>query len=61
MMEQTFSPVIQFECNRSIITLAVQNMFLQMDVTSAFLNGDLEEEVYIKQPEGFVEKGKEHL
>ena len=32
----------------------------QMDVTTAFLNG-LQEEVYMKQPEGFVVKGKEHL
>ena len=61
--DETFSPVIRFECIRSIVALAVQNkMFLhQMDVTSAFLNGDLEEEVYIKQPEGFVKKGQEHL
>ena len=60
---ETFSPVVRFESLRTVITLAVQNglKLHQMDVTTAFLNGELKEEVYMKLPEGYVIKGKEGL
>ena len=32
-----------------------------MNVTTAFLNGELDEEIYMKQPEGFATKGQEDL
>ncbi|KAK3725314.1 hypothetical protein QZH41_002591 [Actinostola sp. cb2023] len=61
--DETFSPVVRFESLRTVIALSVkQELKLhQMDVTTAFLNGDLKEEVYMRQPEGFSVKGKEHL
>ena len=33
----------------------------QMDVKTTFLHGDLDEEIYMKQPEGFIVKGKKEL
>ena len=32
-----------------------------MDVTTTFLHGDLDEEIYMQQPEGFAALGKEHM
>uniref|UniRef100_A0A2N9I4A8 Retrovirus-related Pol polyprotein from transposon TNT 1-94 n=1 Tax=Fagus sylvatica TaxID=28930 RepID=A0A2N9I4A8_FAGSY len=52
---KTFSPVSKKDSLRIILALVAHfDLELQqMDVKTAFLNGDLEEEVYMKQPEGF--------
>ena len=57
---ETFSPVVRFESIRTVIAVAAQNGLTlhQMDVKTAFLNGELEEDIYMQQPEGFVERGK---
>ena len=61
--DETFCPVVRLESLRTIIALAVQHglKLHQVDVATAFLNGKLEEDVYMRQPEGFVTKGQEHL
>ena len=53
--DETFTPVVRYSSIRVIISLAsVMGWKLhQMDVKTAFLNGEIEEEVYIEQPEGF--------
>ncbi len=63
LTEETFSPVVRFESVRSVVALGAHYKLQlhQMDVSTAFLHGDLSEEVYMKQPECFTEPGKEHL
>jgi hypothetical protein len=53
--EDTFAPVSRMEAIRLLLAYACsKNVKLyQMDVKSSFLNGEIEEEVYIEQPEGF--------
>ena len=53
---------MRFESLRTVIPFAVQNglKLHQMDIKTAFLNGELKE-MYMKQPEGYVVKGKEDL
>nr|GFB86050.1 reverse transcriptase [Tanacetum cinerariifolium] len=59
--EEVFAPVARLETIRMIIAIAAQHKWKihQMDVKSAFLNGFLEEEVYVEQPEGYFAKGQE--
>ncbi len=61
--DETFSPVVRPESVRLMIALAsAKNMILhQMDVETAFLNGCLEEDIYMRQPEGFEKAGSENL
>ena len=56
-----FSPVTRITSIRLLIAIAAifYLKFHQMDVKIAFLNGDLEEKIYMDQPEGFVEPGQE--
>nr|GEW40102.1 retrovirus-related Pol polyprotein from transposon TNT 1-94 [Tanacetum cinerariifolium] len=55
--EESFAPVARLEAIRLFIAHAAsRNMLIfQMDVKTAFLNGELKEEVYVSQPEGFVD------
>ena len=47
---------------RAVLAISAENQWLvyQMDVKYAFLNGILEEEVYVDQPPGYTIKGHEH-
>ncbi|GJR04808.1 retrovirus-related pol polyprotein from transposon TNT 1-94 [Tanacetum coccineum] len=53
--EESFAPVARIEAIRIFIAnAATKNMIIyQMDVKTAFLNGDLQEEVFVSQPKGF--------
>ncbi|KAM6575709.1 hypothetical protein CsatA_024036 [Cannabis sativa] len=61
--DEIFSPVVKMSSIRIIFGLAasLDLEIEQMDVNTAFLHGDLEEEIYMQQPEGFEVKGKEDL
>ena len=60
--EETFAPTAKWATIRTLFALAAQNGWKvhQMDVKTAFLNGDLKENVFMSQPKGFVVKGHEH-
>nr|GEZ30129.1 integrase, catalytic region, zinc finger, CCHC-type, peptidase aspartic, catalytic [Tanacetum cinerariifolium] len=55
--EESFAPIARLESVRIFIAYAAHKSFLifQMDVKTAFLNGLLKEEVYVEQPDGFVD------
>ena len=61
--QETFSPYIKKDSLRIILALVAHyDLELhQMDEKIAFLNGILEEDVYMDEPEGFSIKGKEQL
>ena len=55
--DETFAPVARLESIRIFLAIASHLNFklYQMDVKSAFLNGMLQEEVYVEQPKGFID------
>jgi len=58
---EVFAPVARFDTIRMILAMAAQSSWevFQLDVKSAFLHGELKEEVFVQQPEGFTKKGEE--
>lgn len=61
--DETFCPVVRQESLRLLMALSVKYglSLHQVDVTTAFLNGTLDDEVYMQQPKGFECQGKEEL
>ena len=60
---ETFAPVVRHDSIRCLISIAVNRGMLlhQFDVETAFLNGKLDETIFMKQPEGYIVEGKENL
>jgi transposase InsO family protein len=61
--DEIFAPVIRLESLRMLLALVAINDWEchQTDVDTAFLNGDMDEEVYMLQPEGLVKEGQQQL
>lgn len=61
--DKTFCPVVRFESVRVLIALAAKKKLHlhKLGIATAFLNGELKEEIYMKQPDGFAVKDQEHL
>ena len=61
--DETFSPVAMLKSIRILLAIAAYYDYeiWQMDVKTAFLNGNLVEDVYMTQPDGFVLDGKSNM
>ena len=60
--EEVFAPVARMESVRLLLALAATKDWRvhHLDIKSAFLNGELAETIFVRQPLGFVVKGAEH-
>ena len=61
--KETFSPVTMIKFIRILLSIAAYYDYeiWQMDVKTAFLNGYLEENIYMMQQDGFITEGQEHM
>ena len=61
--EETYSSVVRYDSLRTVLAIAaaLDLEITQLDVKTAFLYGDLNEELYMSQPTGFIKKGEEKL
>lgn len=59
--QDTYAPVVKHSSLRTILSLvaAMDLEITQLDIKTAFLYGELEEELYLEQPEGFITAGRE--
>nr|GFA84858.1 integrase, catalytic region, zinc finger, CCHC-type, peptidase aspartic, catalytic [Tanacetum cinerariifolium] len=55
--KESFAPIARLEAVRIVVTYVAHKSFpiYQMDVKTAFLSGPLKEEVYVSQPDGFID------
>ena len=60
---EIFASILKLDSIRLLLSLVATNdlELEQLDVKMTFLHGDLEKKVYMHQPQGFIDKGKEHL
>ena len=61
--KETFSLVVILKSIRILLSIVVHYDYeiWKMDVKTAFLNDNLEEEIYILQPESFIAKNQKHM
>lgn len=60
---ETFAHVAKFTTTRTMVAIgsAIHLEMHQMDVKTMFVNKEFEEDIYIKQLQGFIQEGKHHL
>ena len=60
---ETFAPVVRYESIRILLAIAAKDdlEIAKFDVKTAFLHGDLQEEIYMQQPEGYIKNNGRQL